>query len=870
MADPAPIRQRFEGEDASLTSTVKAAASAFHGLEGAAQGAGGAATAAAGDLATVGQASDTLRGRLTQTIRELEELKQQTTAEGQASGELAARTQALEAQKRLLAQALANEEQIQRKVTAAIREQIPVEQQATEQAARRSTLEEQVAARTERRGSAEQRLRARLEELSLAEARHQQRLRSGIQVSNEDRAASERRAREIDRVSARLALHAQATQLSSDAIRRHGLAAEEAAGPQGLLNNLLATGADRAAGFVAGFAGLQGVRALYQEWIQDIETANQRLQENARLVRENAEARLDLVALQGVEDPGRVAQLDAIATFAGRRPAEVSRVAAVLAGRFPNENQATIDSLLTEVAAAGQLTPEPLQALAEPLALIFEKTRDARTAGNILQAAFEQAGESNPARLAEEIGKFIAVGQQIGGLSVAQATGFAAAGTSLGLPREVATTGLKNVLFAIRGEGTPKGREVLEREDIEHGGDADVEVALQQISRAFVAGRLSPADLENIGGREAAPVFSALADPQKLAAFFRSVAAVEQSQTESSRRATGKAETLFTPDKIQGLNLLAKQAEVAEEVERAGSVRAAREEAARKILSRLVEQRIEEGALTPSLGERVKKEFDTLLAEGFTVEQAIRSAEEVPNTDQFPFRFRNPITGRSESLFFPVREEQRGRSDLLEAPLLRELSRGPQTDPGEPPPLVARPPESPKPKRPAQPVEDRVRGKLEGQDAAEQMVTLLGLQEDLRAKDNDPAATEELAAVNRLLGEASDRAAREKRQKERAREIIDSMELEELEEAEKEGRLNPADRRRLKRLREEAPIGQPSPSPATPAPRPEERSSRLEREREDQLALSGAGAGRGPTYNIRTYINHRTNPLTGDLDRREI
>lgn len=460
----------------------------------------------------------------------------------------------------------------------------------------------------------------------------------------------------------------------------------EASAELGHLTNALGINLASITGMVGGIVGVGGLIAAYQQWLENIEAVNQRLQENAQIVRDNAEARLNFVALQGVESAEDVERIDAFAAFAGRSPGEIARVQGSLRSQFPNASSQDISNLTLEVAAASQLTDASPTELAQGLSVIFREVGDARVAGNIFQEAIQQAGEAEPGRLAQEVGKFIGIGSQIGGLDAGEAAGFAAAGTGLGLPNEEATTGLKNVLFAIRGRGTPEGNEILDGLGIDR---ENVINALQQISAARQAGQIDDAQLEAIGGREAAPVFAALSDPIKLQNFLASVGAVDAAEDFEGRIVTDKAESIFTPGSIQSANLLIKQLEAQTESVRASDQRAARVAEARAALElRLAE--LEQNADDPIRGvtaadsKVILEEFDFQTANGASIEEALERAEQRDSSRVNVGRIPSfvPFVGdRNFVIGQPGTTETRSRENLITDPVLRSIEEGPQIDP---------------------------------------------------------------------------------------------------------------------------------------------------------------------------------------------
>lgn len=368
-----------------------------------------------------------------------------------------------------------------------------------------------------------------------------------------------------------------------------------------------ATGA--MASLAATLSGTFGLNALMSRYNEHIRANNQLLERNAQLARDSAQARLDLAALSGAETPEDVAFLDRASAFSGRSQAEVARLTAQFKSALPDANKQQIESLVSEVSSFGQITPAPLSSLAPAFLSIYRLTGDARVSGNLLKSAIDQAGESDPAKLGREIEKFVGVATQIGGLDAATAVGFGAAGTGLGLPNEIATTGLKNVIFALRGKGTPDGVKVLERENIPRENLIEGLLAIQA---AVESGRISPAELEALGGREAAPVFAALSKQDILDAFLAKVEAVRATESLPGRLSEQTAEGIVESSQVQGLNLLAKQQEVQAENIKASDLNALRVQAARRIVERLISQRQAEGKLSGAQGEAVLEEFDRL------------------------------------------------------------------------------------------------------------------------------------------------------------------------------------------------------------------------------------------------------------------
>lgn len=440
-----------------------------------------------------------------------------------------------------------------------------------------------------------------------------------------------------------------ATREAGDETRAIGQASEESAKKQGLLSRATLGVSGAITGLVAGLAGSVGIVSLYQEWIATIETATQRLREQIDVVRELAEARLNFVALQGIEDPQTLRELEASAAIAGRDPGEVFRLAGVFQSQFANESPETIQSLIRETAVAGQLTDAPLTELGRGLSAIFRRTGDARVASNIFQQAIQQAGEEDPGRLAEEIGKFITIGENVGGLSTGESAGFAAAGTALGLPNEVATTGLRNLITRIRDvDATTPGSEILNELGIDR---SNIRTAFTQIAAARSAGQITDSQLISIGGQEAIGLFSALSEQTVLDEFNTNVDLVAAAADFDGSIASDKSASLFTPDSIQGLNLLAKQAESATTSIRGRDQNAARASAGRAILARELALFEASGDINPADVTVILEEYDKLVANG---RSPARAATLAGNLRAGEVNVRVPFVGEKVGLLNPA------------------------------------------------------------------------------------------------------------------------------------------------------------------------------------------------------------------------
>ncbi|MEM8781893.1 MAG: phage tail tape measure protein [Planctomycetota bacterium] len=453
-----------------------------------------------------------------------------------------------------------------------------------------------------------------------------------------------------------IAKHRQSAQAVDDGLR-----------PQQDHVDLLGLTVGKLGGVAAGFAGAGGVIEVYQQWIRNLQTSNEYLRENQELFRSATEARLDFVALRGVEDAETVARIDNIASVAGRRPGEVYRGAALLQSQFPQFEDAQVDQLLTETAGVARLTTAPFNNLANGIATIVQAQLTAREtpnfqgAANLFLSAVDQAGEADPGRLSETISQFAGIGVTAG-LPVDTSVGLASAVTGIGLPREIATTGLKNVVLSLAGKGTAAGQALFEELGIATSDPLD---ALRQLAAARGRGDVDLADLEGIAGREGLPVLAALSDPSTLDTFFGKVGAVEAADDRPTRLSDERAGQLFEPGSAQGLALFARQEDAAAESIRANSPRAQAAAASTALLNRLLAERVEREEISPAFAERIRNEFAFQLGYGRSPEEAIDIAEDVPfaAADESIFVFREPFTGQ---LIGPrPQQAQRGAADFI-------------------------------------------------------------------------------------------------------------------------------------------------------------------------------------------------------------
>jgi len=97
-------------------------------------------------------------------------------------------------------------------------------------------------------------------------------------------------------------------------------------------------------------------------------------------------------------------------------------------------------------------------------------------------------------------------------LQPAEAAGLLAGVTGLGLTSDVATTGITNVVLALKGKNEA-GRKILDRLGIDR--ESNLFDQLDQLGAAIAAGQLEKFQLETIFGREGLSVGEQLADPAK-------------------------------------------------------------------------------------------------------------------------------------------------------------------------------------------------------------------------------------------------------------------------------------------------------------------------------------------------------------------
>ncbi|MEM9881414.1 MAG: hypothetical protein AAF800_00670 [Planctomycetota bacterium] len=553
-------------------------------------------------------------------------------------------------------------------------------------------------------------LREELLELATAEDRHARAVEAGAEETDEARRESEERHRAMERLAREIAdvedreerLNRE-LRASVDARRQAGDATDETGRRTGFMAGKLDDAAGAIKGMVAGMIGAEGINKLMEAYGARVDAANRYLEENIRLTREAAQARLNLAALSGAETPEDVAFLGQVARFAARDEGDVARLQAQFTSQFPQASEDDIRALVIETAAFSQGNDAALSEVAPGIAAIYRQTGNARTAANLLLKGVEQAGEVDPGRFADALSKFLTVSGTIGGLDPGEGVGYFAGGTGIGLSADETVTALTASIYALVGEGTPAGQEIRDREGIDN---TDYRLALSQFAEAAAAGRISRAEIGTFGGDSAAPLLAALADPQQFAAFEAKAHEVDAAEELPGRLSTDVNRGIFDSSRLQELNLLIGQFEEGERAVRRRDERALEAEAARQALGEVLAERVSVGQLTPLASERITERYDRMIARGRGIEQTVRRSLQTPAE---PFiEFGDAESGRVglyndrlDVLF--MRNGPRGR---IAQEVLDRLEAGPQLDPDVIDPTATSLP-SPTPRPAADPVEQQ-------------------------------------------------------------------------------------------------------------------------------------------------------------------
>ena len=481
----------------------------------------------------------------------------------------------------------------------------------------------------------------------------------------------------------------RASREHTDTVDKQKRATDDQTEAQGRGNQVTQAATATLTGLGAAFLGANGIIEMYDQWIERIERSSERLRENASIARDNAEARLDLVALQGVETVEQVNAINKAAAFAGRRPGEVAQLGTFLTSQLPGASSDEINQISLATASVGRTSTAPLTEIASGILPLYRATGDATVASNIYLEAVRQAGEPDAGEFGQILGENIALIQANAGVDVGEAAGFISAGTGVGITSRNALTALNAVNFSIRGQGTPRGNEIFERLGItDRSNVLDV---LEQLVAASEAGELSTADIEALGGREAAGLFATLADPKIFEDFRQRVQAVDAREEFTGDLAQQNADSIFGSSPLQRFNILAKTFEAESEGIRAGDENASRVETFRKGLAALLDAELAkpDGGtrnITPDLAGKIQEEFEFQVGRGLSAEDALRIAEDVPRRPLNVPGLTGPVRGLSgRQIRADELDGQRDdvpREGFFSDPLRVLINRGAPAEPG--------------------------------------------------------------------------------------------------------------------------------------------------------------------------------------------
>ncbi len=433
------------------------------------------------------------------------------------------------------------------------------------------------------------------------------------QVADQASDKARDRTRENKKLTRSLKDTGRAERRAADGADDYGRSASSAAGNTGLFAKAASAARGALTGMIGGFIGVSGINAAMAAYERHLDAVNSRLKENAQLTRAAADAALELQFLSLVPDPTERAFAEEQAVLAGRDPSEGVRAFGSLRSKNPNADREQLKQLLTLAALKGQQTTAPLIDIAGGLSTINKFTNDPIAASNILEQAIDEAGELQVAKFVPLLAKFLSTGVNVAGLTPGQSAGFVSGITGLGLPNEEAVTSLKNIALSIKGQGTPEGSKILEREDINRD---DLPTALREIAAAFSEGRIAPEELQLIGGDSALTGLAALADERILDDLLASVGRVDESGRSKTLRVSQKAAAQFGADEIQSLNLNLKQNESRLLLQRQNDTRAIRIATARAIIDRELGNAVQSGELSEVDSQAKLAAFDRVMARG--------------------------------------------------------------------------------------------------------------------------------------------------------------------------------------------------------------------------------------------------------------
>jgi hypothetical protein len=401
-------------------------------------------------------------------------------------------------------------------------------------------------------------------------------------------------------------------------------------------SGFLRTGFDSLVSTVRGLVGgLVGVGGLIAVWRANREE----MEANVRVIRELAEAQRDFLFLSS----GNTAEeLDAIKDAAEIVGGKGSR--ALLTRTFTQLKSQTAD--LSEEERLGlfqQLIETSLTTSTSPTDLVELYSKgiryepDPQRLQNIIAQTIRDNPESSPAVVGRLLPQLLPVGSAAGLTAAESAGAFSFAAGAAGSPEQGAT-GLRNIILALRGRGTPESREILER--VGAGPDLNFFGQLSALGSAFDSGQLNLPDLESIGGRENTALLSALLRGRgDLNANVRR--AVSASTGEDITRVT--LERTLDEFATQNIELLTRQAEA-----RVESMRLEDTDAQRAALGRLLfeEALRRNNALSPYRRGFQLIGYDVLTGFGLSPENAV-GAIEPTGTDLFSDPVAAGLNGRA-------------------------------------------------------------------------------------------------------------------------------------------------------------------------------------------------------------------------------
>ena len=378
-------------------------------------------------------------------------------------------------------------------------------------------------------------------------------------------------------------------------------------------------------GMVFSIVGVGGLMKAWQAYTADIQANSEAMKENAKVSQQLAEQRLDLAALRGVESPEDIKKLDALASFSGRSQGEVARANTVVTSRFGDLSKEAQNQLMMEIAAMGRTTSTSLVDLADPFSTLIREGMSPREASNVLQQAIIDAGEPDPSRLGQQIGRIAGVAKEAGGLSPAQAAGLAAGSTQLNLMNETAATGFRNIILAIRGKGTPQGNAVMSRLKLDR---SDVLGSLQAMGEAAQRGDINAADMEAIAGRENIAVLAALGNAGKRGKVFDAIANAEAASAKPESLVLGRQQEIFGSSPMLAFNQAKKILDAQIESTKANDGLSANRALGRKRMELFTRKLVASGDITEARANAMLSSYDYWIGTGENVAVAMNLAKD--------------------------------------------------------------------------------------------------------------------------------------------------------------------------------------------------------------------------------------------------